>query len=122
MEQQKIHFRAPFKLNQKLETSTSEVYSWAYPDRAFKKVGRVVAILDANKEISEFLLMHYYGKLMPGIKKVPYDRVVLQKKNGHYFIVPYRPERFDFKEIDEGCMNWEDDQSDYDNDFKDDEE
>ena len=27
-----------------------------------------------------------------------------------------------YKELDEGCINWEDDQLDYDNDFKDDEE
>ena len=101
MEQQKITFKAPYKLGDRLRIKSSDHYNWRWPDRAFYVIGNVVAILEKDKEIPEDLLMHYYGRLMPGTKKVNVDRIVLQKDNGYYTITPYRPERFDFTKVED---------------------
>lgn len=83
---------APFKISQKLIVHSIEA-GWSV-------TGEVVAIIPANLKLSSPMIMHYFGKYIPGIEQVPVDRVVLQKEDGKYVTVPYRVDLYLFEEVE----------------------
>ena len=66
---------------------------------SFSRSGRLVHIFSANEvpEVSE--VIKYYGNKAPKeiFRAQSRNRLVLQKDNGHYFIVPYNIERYLFR-------------------------
>lgn len=101
MEQQKFIFNAPYKLGDRLRVKSPEFFNWAWPDKSFYVIGTVVAIIEKGQEISDDMIMHYYGKLMKGLNKSKYDRIMLKDDYGHYIVAPYRPEKYVFNKVEE---------------------
>lgn len=89
--------QTPCKLQETWRIFVKTDYARHYPEKAFDETGKVVAVLSANRELSDAEIMRFYGKYVPGVRKVSVDRIVLQKPNGSLYVVPYRPDLFIFE-------------------------
>lgn len=87
-------------LMSKVRVKTNKSYEEKFPEKALDVTGTIVSILDAYKEISNPIILRYYGKHSPNVRRCDVDRVVI-RSNGRFCVVPYATDIYTFDEVED---------------------